>query len=106
MMIFLVALALLGMFAFYSLLAYFLIRLISKKGFKVTLTKYEILEMMTWLALICIVVYSIKSWSSTTILPAIMLIIPLRNMRISNRKHRERITRESAPFAVNKEGTL
>ncbi|WP_186322930.1 hypothetical protein [Paenibacillus silvae] len=96
MMIFLVALALLGMLAFYSLLAYFLIRLISKKGFKVTLTKYEILEIMTWLALIVIVFYNIKSWSTSTILPAVLLIIPLRNMRISNRKHRERIKRESA----------
>ncbi|UPK46173.1 hypothetical protein [Paenibacillus pabuli] len=96
MMIFMVALAILGMFAFYSLLAYFLIRLISKKGFKVTLTKYEILEIMTWLALIFIVFYSIKSWSSFTILPAVLLVITLKNMRISNRKHRERIKRELA----------
>lgn len=52
MMMLIVALSLLGMVAFYSLIAYLLIRIISKKAFKVTLTKLEIIEIITWLSLI------------------------------------------------------
>ena len=44
--------AILGMILFYSLIAYFLIRFISKKAFKLTLTKYEMMEIMTWLAVL------------------------------------------------------
>lgn len=94
MMMLLVALALLGMLAFYSLIAYVLIRIFSKRAFKVTLTKTEILEMMTWLALIWVVFSTIRSGSSSMILPSAMLLISLINMRISNRKQRERLKQE------------
>ncbi|CAI6030174.1 hypothetical protein PAECIP112173_00603 [Paenibacillus sp. JJ-100] len=94
MMMLLVALALLGMLAIYSLIAYFLIRIISKKAFKVTLTKLEIMETITWLALIFVAFSTIRSGSSSTFLPSVLLLVPLINMRISNRKERERLKRE------------
>lgn len=94
MTMFLVALALLGMLAFYSLLAYVLIRFISKRMLKVTLTKLEMLEIITWFALIFVVFQGMRWGSSSTILPSILLIAPLINMRISNRKQRERLKQE------------
>lgn len=87
-------LVILGMVAFYSLMAYVLIRLISKKAFKVTLTKLEIMEIITWLALIFVAFSAIRSGSSSTFLPAVLLLVPLINMRISNRKERERLKQE------------
>ncbi len=93
-MVVLVLLAILGMVAFYSLIAYVLIRLISKKAFKVTLTKLEIMEMITWLALIFVAFSAIRSGSSSMFLPSVLLLVPLINMRISNRKQRERVKQE------------
>ncbi len=94
MMIIIVALSLLGMLAFYSLIAYVLIRFISKKAFKVTLTKLEIIEIITWVALIFVAFYTIRSGSSSMFLPSVLLFITLMNMRISNRKQRERVKQE------------
>ena len=94
-MLMLVFLAILGMVAFYSVIAYVLIRIISKKAFKVTLTKLEIMEIITWLTLIFIIFQGIRWGSSSTILPSVLLIAPLINMRISNRKQRERVKQES-----------
>ncbi len=94
MMIIIVALSLLGMLAFYSLIAYVLIRFISKKSFKVKLTKLEIIEIKTWLALIFVAFYAIRSGSSSMFLPSVLLFITLMNMRISNRKQRERVKQE------------
>lgn len=88
MMMLLVALALLGMLAFYSLIAYFLIRIISKKAFKVVLSKMEILEVITWLALIFVVFSSIRTGAFSTFSPSALLLIPLINIRITNRKQR------------------
>ncbi|MCW3792250.1 hypothetical protein OM416_11690 [Paenibacillus sp. LS1] len=77
------------MILFYSLIAYFLIRFISRKAFKLTLTKYEMTEIMTWLAVLFIAFMMIKNGSINLLLPVIVLIIPLINLRRSNRKHRE-----------------
>ncbi|APO45138.1 hypothetical protein BS614_14740 [Paenibacillus xylanexedens] len=81
--------AILGMILFYSLIAYFLIRFISIKAFKLTLTKYEMMEIMTWLAVLFITFMMIKNGSINLLLPVVLLIIPLINLRRSNRKHRE-----------------
>ncbi|OMF67450.1 hypothetical protein BK141_01070 [Paenibacillus sp. FSL R5-0765] len=81
--------AILGMILFYSLIAYFLIRFISKKALKLTLTKYEMMEIMTWLAVLFITFMMIKTGSMNLLLPVVVLIIPLINLRLSNRKHRE-----------------
>ncbi|WP_017689243.1 hypothetical protein [Paenibacillus sp. PAMC 26794] len=81
--------AILGMTLFYSLIAYFLIRFISRKAFKLTLTKYEMMEIMTWLAVLFITFMMIKNGSINLLLPVVVLIIPLINLRLSNRKHRE-----------------
>jgi len=81
--------AILGMTLFYSLIAYFLIRFISRKAFKLTLTKYEMMEIMTWLAVLFITFMMIKNGSINLLLPLVVLIIPLINLRLSNRKHRE-----------------
>ncbi|WP_339303015.1 hypothetical protein [Paenibacillus sp. FSL R5-0519] len=84
-----ITVAILGMFLFYSLIAYFLIRFISRKAFKLTLTKYEMMEIMTWLAVLFITFMMIKNGSINLLLPVVVLIIPLINLRRSNRKHRE-----------------
>ncbi len=81
--------AILGMILFYGLIAYFLVRFISKKAFKLTLTKYEMMEIMTWLAVLFITFMMIKNGSINLLLPVVVLIIPLINLRRSNRKHRE-----------------
>ncbi|MFX3649123.1 MAG: hypothetical protein ACE3K2_06870 [Paenibacillus sp.] len=81
--------AILGMTLFYSLIAYFLIRFISKKAFKLTLTRYEMMEIMTWLAVLFITFMMIKNGSINLLLPVVLLIIPLINLRRSNRKQRE-----------------
>lgn len=81
--------AILGMILFYGLIAYFLVRFISKKAFKLRLTKYEMMEIMTWLAVLFITFMMIKTHSMNLLLPVVVLIIPLINLRRSNRKHRE-----------------
>ncbi|WP_339241501.1 hypothetical protein MKX40_10900 [Paenibacillus sp. FSL R5-0517] len=81
--------AILGMILFYGLIAYFLVRFISKKAFKLTLTKYEMMEIMTWLAVLFITFMMIKTSSMNLLLPVVVLIIPLINLRRSNRKQRE-----------------
>ncbi|WP_342572559.1 hypothetical protein MKY85_10740 [Paenibacillus sp. FSL R5-0749] len=81
--------ALLGMILFYGLIAYFLIRFITKKAFKITLTKYEMMEIMTWLAVLFLTFMMIKTSSMNLLLPVVVLIIPLINLRRSNRKQRE-----------------
>ncbi|KAA8754569.1 hypothetical protein FE296_10175 [Paenibacillus sp. UASWS1643] len=58
-----ITVAILGMILFYSLIAYFLIRFISKKAFKLTLTKYEMMEIITWLAVLFITFMMIKMGS-------------------------------------------
>lgn len=81
--------AILGMILFYGLIAYFLVRFISKKAFKLTLSKYEMMEIMTWLAVLFITFMMIKTSSINLLLPVVVLIIPLINLRRSNRKQRE-----------------
>ncbi|MCP1183516.1 hypothetical protein [Paenibacillus sp. 1781tsa1] len=81
--------AILGMILFYGLIAYFLVRFISKKAFKLTLTKYEMMEIITWLAVLFITFMMIKTRSMNLLLPVVLLLIPLINLRLSNRKHRE-----------------
>ncbi|MEK3707647.1 hypothetical protein MKY87_26715 [Paenibacillus sp. FSL R7-0198] len=66
-----------------------MIRFISKKAFKLTLTKYEMMEIMTWLAVLFVTFMMIKNGSINLLLPVVLLIIPLINLRRSNRKHRE-----------------
>ncbi|PQP80128.1 hypothetical protein C0Q44_29330 [Paenibacillus sp. PCH8] len=98
MMIFIAFVAIMGMVLFYSLLAYFLIRLISRKAFKLTLTKYEMTEIMTWLAVAFVVFSMIKTQSINLLMPAVFLIIPLVQLRRSNRKRREMINQGGTSF--------
>ncbi|WP_145319029.1 hypothetical protein [Paenibacillus xylanexedens] len=84
-----ITVAILGMILFYSLIAYFLIRFIARKAFKLTLTKYEVTEIITWLAVLFIAFMMIKTGSMNLLLPVVLLLIPLVNLRLSNRKHRE-----------------
>lgn len=84
-----ITVAIVGMVLFYSFIAYFLIRFISRKAFKLTLTKYEVTEIMTWLAVLFITFMMIKTRSINLLLPVVLLLIPLVNLRLSNRKHRE-----------------
>ncbi|WFR61865.1 hypothetical protein P9222_26575 [Paenibacillus amylolyticus] len=85
----LITVAILGMILFYSLIAYFVVRFISKKAFKLTLTTYEMVEIMTWLAVLFITFMMIKAHSMNLLLPIVVLFIPLINLRKSDRKQRD-----------------
>lgn len=86
--------AILGMVAFYCLIAYFLIRLISRKAFKRTLTKYETIEILVWVAMVFFAIVMIKNQSWNMLLPVVLLMVSMINLHRSNRKYRE----------MNKEG--
>jgi NhaP-type Na+/H+ or K+/H+ antiporter len=94
----LILIAILGMGAFYCLIAYFLIRLISRKAFKRTLTKYEAIEILVLAAMVFFAIVMIKHQSWNIFLPIVLLMITMNNLRRSNRKYRE-MSKE-----MNKEG--
>jgi amino acid transporter len=83
----LVLIAILGMGAFYCLIAYFLIRLISRKAFKRTLTKYEAIEIVVWAAMVFFAIVIIKNQSWNMLLPVVLLMVSMINLRRSNRKY-------------------
>lgn len=85
----LVLIAILGMGAFYCLIAYFLIRLISRKAFNRTLTKYETIEIVVWAAMVFFAIVMIKNQSWNMMLPVVLLMVSMINLRRSNRKYRE-----------------
>ncbi|WP_413377403.1 hypothetical protein [Paenibacillus taichungensis] len=93
-----VLIAILGMGAFYCLIAYFLIRLISRKAFKRILTKYEAIEIVVWAAMVFFAIVMIKNQSWNMLLPVVLLMVSMINLRRSNRKYRE-MSKE-----MNKEG--
>ncbi len=81
--------AILGMGVFYAVLVYYLVRLISKKAFKITLTRVEAIEILVWLAIVFFGVVMIIKQSWNLFLPIVLLLFPMVNLRRSNRKYRE-----------------
>lgn len=85
----LILIAILGMGVFYCLIAYYLIRLISRKAFKRTLTKHEAIEILVWAAMVFFAIVMIKNQSWNIFLPIVLLMITMNNLRRSNRKYIE-----------------
>ncbi|WP_336779601.1 hypothetical protein [Paenibacillus illinoisensis] len=81
--------AILGMGVFYAVLVYYLVRLISKKAFKLTLTKVEAIEILVWLAIVFFGVVMLIKQNWNLFLPIVLLLVPMINLRRSNRKYRE-----------------
>ncbi|MGF9695509.1 MULTISPECIES: hypothetical protein [Paenibacillus] len=81
--------AILGMGVFYALLAYYLIRLISKKAFRRTITKVETIEILVWLAIVFFGIVMIVKQTWHLLLPVVLLLVSMINLRRSNRKYRE-----------------
>ncbi|MFK0521093.1 hypothetical protein ACINKY_02705 [Paenibacillus illinoisensis] len=81
--------AILGMGVFYAVLVYYLVRLISKKAFKLTLTKAEAIEILVWLAIVFFSMVMIIKQNWNLFLPIVLLLVPMINLRRSNRKYRE-----------------
>ncbi|MEO2204121.1 hypothetical protein ABGV42_10230 [Paenibacillus pabuli] len=81
--------AILGMGVFYAVLVYYLVRLISKKAFKLTLTKAEAIEILVWLAIVFFSIVMIIKQNWNLFLPVVLLLVSMVNLRRSNRKYRE-----------------
>lgn len=81
--------AILAMGVFYGVLVYYLVRLISKKAFKLTLTKVEAIEILVWLAIVFFGIVMIIKQNWNLFLPIVLLLVPMINLRRSNRKYRE-----------------
>lgn len=81
--------AILGMGVFYAVLVYYLVRLISKKAFKHTLTKVEAIEILVWLAIVFFSIVMIIKQNWNLFLPVVLLLFSMVNLRRSNRKYRE-----------------
>ena len=60
-----------------------------EKSIQAYLTRNEMMEIMTWLAVLFLTFMMIKTSSMNLLLPVVVLIIPLINLRRSNRKQRE-----------------
>ncbi|MEC0127910.1 hypothetical protein [Paenibacillus pabuli] len=74
-----------GMIVFYSLVAYFLIRMVSKKAFKRNLDRFQITQIIILMAIVFIVIQSIRYQSWNMAFPALGLLIPLLSLNISIR---------------------
>nr|WP_154893614.1 hypothetical protein [Paenibacillus xylanexedens] len=81
--------AILGMGVFYAVLVYYLVRLISKKAFKITLTRVEAIEILVWLAIVFFGVVMIIKQNWNLFIPVVLLLVSMVNLRRSNRKYRE-----------------
>ncbi|MGG4127863.1 hypothetical protein ABEW19_06320 [Paenibacillus illinoisensis] len=81
--------AILGMGVFYAVLVYYLVRLISKKAFKITLTRVEAIEILVWLAIVFFGVVMLIKQNWNLFLPVVLLLVSMVNLRRSNRKYRE-----------------
>ncbi|MFE6073172.1 hypothetical protein ACFVQB_01720 [Paenibacillus sp. NPDC057886] len=74
-----------GMVVFYSLVAYFLIRIISKKAFKRNLDRFQIIQIIILMAIVFIVIQSVRYQSWNMVLPSLGLLIPLLSLNLSIR---------------------
>lgn len=81
--------AILAMGVFYGVLVYYLVRLISKKAFKLTLTKVEAIEILVWLGIAFFGIVMIIKQNWNLFIPVVLLLVPMINLRRSNRKYRE-----------------
>ncbi|MDN4601059.1 hypothetical protein P5G61_07490 [Paenibacillus sp. F6_3S_P_1C] len=81
--------AILGMAVFYSVVAYFLIRIISKKAFKRNLDRFQIIQIIILMAIVLIVIQSVRYQSWNMALPALGLLMPLLSLNVSMRRRRE-----------------
>ncbi|MFC9707924.1 hypothetical protein ACFTRD_07180 [Paenibacillus sp. NPDC056933] len=81
--------AIIGMAVFYSLVAYFLIRMISKKAFNRNLDGFQITQIIILMAIVFIVIQSIRYQSWNMAFPALGLLIPLLSLNVSMRRRRE-----------------
>ncbi|QOS78293.1 hypothetical protein JNUCC31_26845 [Paenibacillus sp. JNUCC31] len=77
--------AIIGMAVFYSLVAYFLIRMISKKAFKRNLDGFQIIQIIILVAIVFIVIQSIRYESWNMAFSALGLLIPLLSLNVSMR---------------------
>lgn len=81
--------AILAMSVFYAVLVYYLVRLISKKAFKLTLTKAESIEILVWLGIAFFGIVMIVKQNWNLFIPVVLLLVSMVNLRRSNRKYRE-----------------
>jgi uncharacterized membrane protein YqgA involved in biofilm formation len=81
--------AILGMAVFYSTIAYFLIRMISKKAFKRNLDRYQITQIIMLMAIGLMIIQSVRYQSWNMALPALGLLMPLLSLNVSMRRRRE-----------------
>lgn len=81
--------AILGMGVFYAVLVYYLVRLISKKAFKHTLTKAESIEILVWLGIAFFGIVMIIKQNWNLFILVVLLLVSMVNLRRSNRKYRE-----------------
>ncbi|WP_145410502.1 hypothetical protein [Paenibacillus xylanexedens] len=85
---FIVLLGGIAMLVLCCLLVYFLIALVSRKGFKRTLQKHEIIEIMVWTGLILLSLLLIVQQSWLVLLPIVLLMTTMIKLRRTNRKIR------------------
>ena len=81
--------AILGMGALYAWLAYYLVRLISKKAFKRNLTKVEAIEILVWLVMVFFSIVMIMKQNWNLFLPMVLLLVSMINLRRTDWKYRE-----------------
>ncbi|WP_440118783.1 hypothetical protein [Paenibacillus sp. QZ-Y1] len=86
-----VILAVVGMVTFYGLVGFFLIPLISKKVFKRTLDRTQVIQIILLLAILLVGIQSIiyKSWSTT--LPLLGILLPILSLQMSRRNKKKKV---------------
>lgn len=85
---FIVLLGGIAMLVLCSVLVYFFISLVSRKGFKRALQKHDIIEIMVWTGLILLSVMLIVQQSWFVLLPIVLLMMTMIKLRRTNRKLR------------------
>ncbi|KQY83064.1 hypothetical protein ASD24_12315 [Paenibacillus sp. Root52] len=85
---FIVLLGGIAMLVLCSVLVYFFISLVSRKGFKRVLQKHDIIEIMVWTGLILLSVMLIVQQSWFVLLPIVLLMMTMIKLRRTNRKLR------------------
>ncbi|MCG7376989.1 hypothetical protein MH215_08275 [Paenibacillus sp. ACRSA] len=85
---FIVLLGGIAMLVLCSVLVYFFISLVSRKGFKRVLQKHDIIEIMVWTGLILLSVMLIVQQSWFVLLPIVLLMMTMIKLRRTHRKLR------------------
>lgn len=83
---FIVLLGGIAMMVLCCLLIYFLIALVSRKGFKRVLQKHEIIEIMVWTGLILLSLLLIVQQLWFVLTPVVILMVAMRNLRRNHLK--------------------